>query len=450
MTANTPNTSPTDPTELPLPPGRKGLPLIGETLQMVVEGKSFLEKRQRLYGDVFRTHIFGRPMIYLLGPEANRWLLMNEGREVEVSWPPTVERLLGPGSLSNLHGDEHRARRKLLAPSFSQTEMRAFVGTIEEIARTHLERAAASSKPVVAVDVMRALAFEVAARLVLGGTDADLPALRRAFEDFVGGLFTPIRWPLPFTSFRKAVLARTTLNKLLDRIIDTRLADGKTHCDVLASLLTVRDESGNALTREVIRDELTTLLFAGHETTVNVMTNAVILLAKNASVAARGRQEVEKLPLDEPLTIETLRQIPYIQRIIQETMRVLPPVGGVFRQALRDTSFGGHRIPKGSVIACSILATHQDEKIYEYPDRFDPDRFDREKSNEKKDFAFLPFGGGLRICIGQHLAMVEMQIVLTHLLRSYDWSLVPNQDLTYRAIPTPLPKSGGLISFRKR
>jgi len=450
MISNTPPTPTTDPAQLPLAPGNDGLPIVGETLHMVVEGRSFLEKRQRLYGDVFRTHIFGRPAIYLLGPEANRWLLMNEGRDVEVYWPSTVERLLGPGSLSNLHGDEHRARRKLLAPLFSQTEMRSFVGTIEQIARAHLSRAASSSKPIIAVDVMRALTFEVAARLVLGGTESDLPALRRAFEDFAGGLFTPIRWPLPFTAFRKALAARATMNQILDRIIDMRLKDEKTHCDVLAALLSVRDESGNALARDVIRDELTTLLFAGHETTVNVMTNVLVLLAKNASVVARGRQEVAKLSLDEPLTLETLRQIPYVQRILQETMRVLPPVGGVFRQALRDTSFGGYRIPKGSMIACSIVATHHAEKSYEYADRFDPDRFDREKSNEKRDFAFIPFGGGLRICIGQHLAMVEMQIVLTHLLRSYDWSLVPNQDLTYRVIPTPLPKSGGLISLWKR
>ncbi len=442
--------SPVDPNTLPLPPGGEGLPLVGETLHLLFQGRNFVEERRRRHGDVFRSHIFGRPTIYLLGPEANRWLLTNEGREVGVFWPVTVERLLGPGSLSNLQGDVHRSRRKLLAPCFSQTEMRAFVGTIEQITQAHLSRAAAFSGPIVAVDVIRALAFEVAARLVLGGTEADLPALRSAFELFVGGLFTPIRWPLPFTPFRKAIDARATLDRHLDRIIETRLADGKNHSDVLAALLSVRDESGAGLSREVIRDELTTLLFAGHETTVNVMTNALVLLAQHPEVLSRGRSEVEKISRDEPLTLETLRQVAYVQRIINETMRVLPPVAGVFRQALRDTSFGGYRIPQGSIIACSIVGTHHGN-TYENPEQFDPDRFDREKTGDKpRDFSFIPFGGGLRICIGQHLAMVEMQIVLTHLLRSYDWSLVPNQDLTYRTIPTPLPKSGGLLFFRRR
>lgn len=443
--------SPVDPATLPLPPGHEGLPLIGESLHMLLQGKTFLEIRQRKYGDVFRSHIFGRPAIYLLGHEANRWLLMNEGREVEVSWPATVERLLGPGSLSNLTGEDHRSRRKLLAPCFTQTEMRAFVGTIEDITKTHLARAAASNKPIVAVETMRALTFEVAARLILGGTQADLPVIRKTFEDLVGGLFTPIRWPLPFTPFRKALAARTRLNQLLDGIIDRHSTDGKNHSDVLAALLAVRDESGKPLARETIRDELTTLLFAGHETTVNAMTNALILLAQHPNVVSRGRKEVEKLAPDEPLTFENLRQIPYVHCIIQETMRILPPVGGVFRQALRDTSFGGHRIPRGTLLTCSILATHHADNTYAEPNRFDPDRFDREKNTDKpRDFSFIPFGGGLRICIGQHLAMVEMQIVMTHLLRSYEWSLVPKQDLTYRAIPTPLPKSGGILRFRKR
>ncbi len=436
---------------LPLPPGTDGLPLFGETLSLVFRGDSFVEERRRRHGDVFRSHVFGKPTVYLVGPEANRWLLMNEGREVEVFWPGTVQRLLGPGSLSNLHGDEHRARRRLLAPRFSQTEMRVFVQTIEQITTTHLSRAAALPGPIVAVDVIRALAFEVAARLVLGGDEADLPALRRAFEEFVGGLFTPIPWPLPFSPFRRALDARATLDRTLDRIIDARRESDTGRADVLAALLSVRDEDGAPMPRDAIRDELVTLLFAGHETTVNVMTNALVLLAQHPDVTTRGRQQVDGLSPDEPLTLDSLRGLPHVTRILQETMRVRPPVAGVFRVALRDTSYGGYRIPRGTILSCSILASHQSETSHPHPTRFDPDRFDPEKGGDKpRDFSFLPFGGGLRICIGQHLAMVEMQVVLTHLLRSYEWSLVPGQDLTYRMIPTPLPKSGGLLFFRRR
>jgi len=444
-----------DAASLPLPPGSEGLPVIGETLSFLFGGSTFIQKRRNRHGDVFRSHMFGKTTIYLIGPEANRWMLMNEGREVEVFWPPTVERLLGPGSLSNIRGEQHKARRRLLAPRFSQTEMRTFVETIEQITKKHLARAATRSGPVIGVDIMRALAFEIAARLILGGTEADLPALRRAFEDFVGGLFAPIPWPLPFTAFGRAIKARTELDRHLDRIIETRSStestDDKPHHDVLAALLSVRDESGAALARDVIRDELTTLLFAGHETSVNVLSNALVLLAQNPEIIERGRSEVKKVSADEPLTLDNLRLMPYIQRIIQETMRVKPPVAGVFRTALRDTSFGGYRIPRGTLLLCSILGTHQNENTYPEPERFDPDRFDAEKTGEKhRDFSFIPFGGGLRVCIGQHLAMVEMQIVLAHLLRSYEWSLVPGQDLTYRMIPTPLPKSGGLLHFRRR
>jgi len=445
------STEPTlDTASLPLPPGDEGFPVLGETLALLFRSDTFIQERRRRYGDVFRSHVFGKPTIYLVGPEANRWMLMNEGRDVEVFWPATVERLLGPGALSNLRGEEHKTRRRLLAPRFSQTEMRTFVETIELISTKHLARAATSKGPIVGVEVMRALMFEVAARLILGSAEADLPALRRAFEVFVAGLFTAIPWPLPGTPLRRALLARETLDRHLDRIITARRADETNHSDVLAALLSVRDESGAPLSHEAIRDELTNLLFAGHETSVNVMTNALVLLAQHPEVVARGRQEVEKVSHDEPLTIENLRLLPYVQRIIQETMRVKPPVGGVFRKALRDTSYGGYRIPRGHVIACSIVGTHHGEKTYPDPERFDPDRFDSEKGEKPRDFSFIPFGGGLRVCIGQHLAMVEMQIVLTHLLRSYDWSLVPGQDLTYRTIPTPLPKSGGRLVFRRR
>jgi retinoid hydroxylase len=163
-------------------------------------------------------------------------------------------------------------------------------------------------------------------------------------------------------------------------------------------------------------------------------------------VLARAR--AEQTQVEGPLTFETLKQMPYLDRILKEVLRVVPPVGGGFRTVLKDCEYGGFRIPQGWQSLYQINATHLDPTIYPDPKQFDPDRFDDDRAEDKqKPFGHVPFGGGLRECIGKEFARLEIKLFAARLLRGYGWELLPDQDLEMVVIPTPKPRDGLKVRF---
>lgn len=219
---------------------------------------------------------------------------------------------------------------------------------------------------------------------------------------------------------------------------------------MLGTLLTVRDSTGQGLSDETIVHEIQLFLFAGHDTTVTSNTNLLLLLSQHPDVLEKVCQEQADLtPEQQVFTLENLKKMPYLDAVIHESMRCIPPIGGMFRIMTQDTEFGGYRIPKGWVIILNPGRTHRDESVWTNPDRFEPERWIRGE-HKQQAFSHIPFGGGPRLCLGQNFAMVEMRIILSLLLRYYEWTLLPDQDLSYRNFPFPLPKSGVQVHFKKR
>lgn len=428
------------PAALPLPPGSRGLPLLGETLAFVSSPAGFIEQRQRRHGNVFRTHLLGAPTVYLLGAEANRWIFAGEEHYLRNRWSAGVRQLLGAQCVAMLNGQEHRERRRLLAPHFSYPAMRGFVPEIEAIARRHLADWAARPQPLTIFPAMRALAFEIAVTLIMGREQADVPAMSGLFRTWTAGLFAPLTLKLPWTTFGKALRARDELLAIIGGIVARRQARAEQPDDILGSLINCRDGAGQPLPRQTIVDEIQLQLFAGHDTTVAATSNLLLLLANHPEALARAR--AEQAGGGGPLTLEQLKAMPYLAQVISEGLRLIPPIGGSFRVTTEDVSYGGYRIPAGWTIGISPRAAHR-EPGWTDPDRFDPDRFGPERAEHKHaPCAFIPFGGGPRVCLGQHFAMVEMSVILALLLRGYQWELEPDQDLTYSFIPFPRPKSG--------
>lgn len=437
---------------LPTPPGGRGLPLLGETLDFIRGPEGFMKTRRSKHGPIFVSPLFGKPTVFMRGPEANRWIYAGEGKYLENEWLPAIRKLLGATSLSLLGGEEHKARRKLLAPHFKRTGMGECIPAMLNVARKHLGRWATDAElgPITILPRMRSLAFEIAATYVLGDVGelgVPLDEFSREFNTWTAGMFSPVPLKIPGGSFAKAMVARKRMFTVLDDLVMRRDAENRRGPDVLSTLLEVRDERGEVLPRDTIVDELQLLLFAGHDTTVAGSSNVLYHLCMHPEVVSKAQAEQDGLE-DRRFTLESVRAMSYLEAVIKESMRLIPPVGGAFRVMLEDAEFGGFRIPKGWRVAVGPRSVHFEEEFYPEAERFNPERWLGE--GEQLPFTYIPFGGGPRTCLGMHFAMLEMQVVLAMLLREYEWDLVPGQDLSFKQIPLPVPRSGLLVELRQR
>jgi cytochrome P450 len=430
-----------------LPPGSLGLPLIGDTLNFLQDAH-FAKKRHQQYGPIFKTSILGQPTVFVSGPEANLFVLSNENQYFRVSWPPSTAALLGPLSLALQTGAEHQKRRKLLYQAFQPRALSGYIDAMENITRGYLEKWT-QMKEFAWYPELRNYTLDVATKLLVGLDYGSETALGRYFETWCEGLFT-IPLDLPWTKFGKAKKSRDLLLAELERIICDRQQGTPTDSDALGLLILARDDDGNSLSLEELKDQVLLLLFAGHETLTSAIASFCLLLAQNPDVMAKARAEQQQFSASEPYSLEQLKQMTYLEQILREVLRLVPPVGGGFRQVIQECEFGGYQIPKGWNVLYEINQTHQDLEVYPEPDRFDPDRFSQDRSNNAKPFSYVPFGGGLRECLGKEFARLEMKLFAAMLLRECDWELVPGQDLNLIRVPTPHPRDGLRVVFCNR
>lgn len=431
---------------LPLPQGNFGLPFVGETISFLRD-PDFAIKRHKQYGAVFKTHIFGRPTIYMSGSEANRFLFANENQYFAIAWPHTTKTLLGPASLALKTGVEHQQRRKLLSQAFQPRALADYVLTMADITHKYLQKWD-NLGTLTWYPELRKYTFDVACKLLVGTDAAAESNFAKLFEEWCEGLFSlPIS--LPWTKFGKAVRCRQQLLKLIEAIILERQQQPNSNRDALGLLLQARDEDGNGLSLAELKDQVLLLLFAGHETLTSAIASLCMLLAQHPEVLTKARAEQQQLGLEEPLTLEDLKQMTYLEQILKEVLRVIPPVGGGFREVIKTCEFNGYVIPQGWSVLYQIAKTHLDPSIYTTPESFDPQRFAPERAEEKaKLFSHVPFGGGVRECLGKEFAKLEMKLFAALLIREYDWELLPGQNLDLVMVPTPHPKDGLQVKFR--
>ncbi len=293
------------------------------------------------------------------------------------------------------------------------------------------------------------LTFDIACKLLVGLDNASETSLGHWFETWDKGLFT-IPLNLPWTRFGKAYRCRRLLLKELERLIRDRSAQPDPGSDALGLMLQARDEEGNQLSIEELKDQVLLLLFAGHETLTSALASFCLLMAQHPAVMDEARREQDALQ-DQPLTLDTLKQMTYLEQVLKEVLRMIAPVGGGFRTVLKPCEFEGYTIPQGWTVLYEINLTHQDSDIFTAPDTFDPDRFSAHRAEDKtKPFSHVPFGGGVRECLGKELVRLEMKLFAAKLLRQFAWELLPDQDLTLITVPTPHPKDELKVQFSPR
>ncbi|HXE46026.1 MAG TPA: cytochrome P450 [Conexibacter sp.] len=401
-----------------LPPGPKG-PSALVAARFLLRGPHFLDECRDRYGDVFTIRLnTGRTVVIAGDPAITKEVFQGGGEDLHAGAGNVILKpILGAGSLLLLDGSEHLRQRRLMLPSFHGERMRAYGETMTEVAERYVGRwQAGESYP--AHPTMQAITLEIILRTVFGVEDqARVEQLAAPVKRLLNSTDQPLRLLLlqltssanarPRSPWGRIYARLAPVDALIYEEIAARRAaatDGEEHDDVLSLLLSARDEDGNALTDKELRDELMTLLLAGHETTATALAWTLERLVRTPQVLARLREEVQDGESTE-----------YVDAVVKEALRLRPVVPGIVRQLQRPLSIGGIDLPKGCHIAPSIYLIHRRADVYPDPEAFRPERFLGEDA--PSTYEWLPFGGGIRRCIGAAFAQYEMRIVLQTILR---------------------------------
>ncbi|KAM7072683.1 cytochrome P450 26A1 isoform 2-T2 [Molossus nigricans] len=412
--------------------------------------------KRRKYGFIYKTHLFGRPTVRVMGADNVRRILLGEHRLVSVHWPASVRTILGSGCLSNLHDSSHKQRKKVIMRAFSREALQCYVPVITEEVDNCLEQwLSCGERGLLVYPQVKRLMFRIAMRILLGceprlasGGDAE-QQLVEAFEEMTRNLFSlPI--DVPFSGLYRGMKARNLIHARIEENIRAKIcglrtaeADGG-YKDALQLLIENSRERGERLDMQALKQSSTELLFGGHETTASAATSLITYLGLYPHVLQKVREELKSKGLlcksnqDNKLDIETLEQLKYIGCVIKETLRLNPPVPGGFRVALKTFELNGYQIPKGWNVIYSICDTHDVADIFTNKEEFNPDRFMLPHPEDASRFSFIPFGGGLRSCVGKEFAKILLKIFTVELARHCDWRLL-NGPPTMKTSPTVYP-----------
>ncbi|HCF29352.1 MAG TPA: cytochrome P450 [Cyanobacteria bacterium UBA11049] len=411
-------------------PGKYNLPFLGDTLQLVDKLELYYWQQFWRYGKVFKGQIFGKKVAYLIGADANKLVLVEQAEHMSsyIGWY-FLEPLFGRGILLQ-DGEEHRVTRRLMYPAFHGKAIATYFDTIKNIVQDFLKNWGDRGTIPLTSD-FRKLTLIVATRLFLGSqSEREVEQTSEWFSQLIESRLALLKWDLPFMLHGRGQNARRKLIAFLRRIIAERIHQGNLHQskDVLGLLLAAIDEEGNKLSQAQVIDEALLLLFAGHETTATLLSWVMFELGNNPEWRQRLREEQAKVVGDNELNLSHLKQFPLMTNVLKECERLYPPVPAFSRGVLKDIEYGGYRIPAGWFVTISPMLTHRLSELYPNPDRFDPDRFAPPREEDKKHpFGLIGFGNGPHSCLGFEFAQMEMRIILSTLLRHYDWTVTPER-----------------------
>ena len=400
-----------------------GLPLVGNLLKFRRDRLGLQDDAART-GPIARLQLAHIPVYIVTDADlAHEVLVVQAAAFTKSAGLQFLKPMLGDGLLT-AEGDVHRRHRKLLAPAFAPKRLAAY-GTImvEET-----EKQIASWRDRHDVDLSREMmemTLAIAGKTMFGAdvrSDASTVAeglelgMRAQMENLRSPLRLGYEWPLPrHRRMRRAV-------KMLDEVVYRLIAEGRARGtdrgDVLSILLLARDEEdGTGLTDRQVRDEVMTLLLAGHETTANALTWTWYELGRNPSALARLEAEIAEVAGTRAITVEDLPKLPWNLAVVEEAMRLHPPAYMTGREAKQDIELGGHHLPAGTIVAVNIRGIHRRADYFPAPHAFQPERMLEAQKKPRPRHHYLPFGAGPRVCIGSHFALLEAQLALATMVQ---------------------------------
>ncbi|GAB1539117.1 cytochrome P450 [Scytonema sp. NUACC21] len=435
--------------KLPNVPRTPGLIQI---LQWILSPMSQMEAYAKRYGDIFTLQLI-QPVVLVSNPQALQQMLTSDTKEFEApsDWNTVFEPMLGKHSVITLSGEAHRRQRQLLMPPFHGDRMKIYGQAISQVTEEVIKQWQVG-KPFSVRDGMQAITLRVIMQAVFGLYEG---ARAKELEKVLLLLLderenTPLRvLQLYFPALQKDLGSQSPWGRFLrrkarvhqllqDEIQERRHRPDPSRTDILSLLMAATDEAGQPMTDEELRDELMTLLTAGHETTATALTWAMYWIHKLPAVKEKLLEELDSLA--DNSDPNSVLKLPYLNAVCSETLRIYPVGMLTFPRVVRTpVSLCGHELEPGTVVLGSIYLTHQRQDLYPEPKQFRPERF---LERQFSPYEYLPFGGGVRRCIGTAFAQFEMKVVLAKILSQLDLVLVTQGDIK--------PKRRGLVTGPNR
>ncbi len=441
-----------------LPPGPKTRPFVGNLLDYSRDPLNFLVRSSREYGDVVVLKFPGPPAYLLSDPEHIEQVLVKKNRNfAKDRVTKQMLGILGDGLLTS-DGDFWRRQRRLAQPAFHHERIENYARTMVSYTERMLENWRDGEERDIHHDMMRLTLEIVAKTLVDADIVGDAEEVGRAlgtimarYSDQGSGIFLrmiPDSLPTPSNvRFRRA---NQKLEEFIYGIIEDRRRSGRDTGDLLSMLLQVRDEDGSRMSDKQLRDELMTIVMAGHETTAIALSWTFYLLGKHPAIEEKLHAELETVLEGRPPTFEDLSRLPYTDAAVKESLRLYPPAWAIGREALEDCEIGGFHVPAKTQLFISQYVVHQDPRLFDSPEAFIPERWLDGSTDDLPKFAYFPFGGGPRLCIGQSFAKMEANLILATIAREFKLGIpvepppVPQPSITLR------PKNGIRVTLEER
>jgi cytochrome P450 len=418
----------------------------------------FVSRMSREPGDVVHYRLWRRDVFLAKHPDHIRDVLVTHQHDYAkgdgLRW---AKRFLGEGLLTS-EGEFHTRQRRLAQPAFHRQRIGAYASVMADYAvrwRDRLQEGA----PFDMHREMMGLTLAIAGRTMCGAdVEAEAAVIGQALTDVIS-LFPRFVLPfagllhlLPLPSTRRFERARARLDAVVYRMIEDRRRSGEDRGDLLSMLLMARDEEGDGghMSDLQLRDEVMTLFLAGYETTANALSWTWYLLDRHPEAEARMHEEVDAALGGAPPGFDDLPRLRYTEMVLAESMRLYPPAWGLGRRSLRDQALGGVDIPEGALVLMSAYLVQRDARFFPEPMRFDPLRFTPEARAARPKFAYFPFGGGARQCIGEPFAWMEGSLILATLAQRWRFRLDPAARVEPQALITLRPRYGVPMRAERR
>lgn len=427
-------------------------PLFRNALVFAKGPLPFMLRQWKELGDFYDVNFPQIPFLVLSHPDYVKHVLVTNHRNYKKAFSYNfLGYTLGKGLVTN-EGDSWLKQRRTAQPAFHRQRLASLVDLMWDDTQDlidHWKYHALTHQPVRLVEDMMQTTSSIVAHALLG---TDLNNLSEKFVHLMTivnnvttqKLINPLRSPmwLPTPNNQSLNHAIRELDEMIFNIIAQRRKKTHHHHDLLAMLMEAKDvESGDQMNDQQLRDEVVTLMMAGTETSANALSWAITLLIQHPKVVNRLRDEADQVLSAGKLTHESLRQLVYTEQVLQEAMRIYPPAWVVAREALQNDEVGGFPIPQGSQVYMLPFIVHRHPALWDKPNVFDPGRFSAELSQGRHKFAHFPFGGGPRYCIGNSFAMMEMQVILSLLVYTFDFSPATTLPVPLDPLLTLRPKN---------
>jgi cytochrome P450 len=446
-------------TAIPYAPGPRGGLVFGSLFDARRDPLAFFQKVIEEHGD-FVALRFGPVRYFLVNdPDGARHVLVDNQKNYKKSrYYQGLKLVLGEGLLTS-EGDFWRRQRRLAQPAFHKERLASFVSTMASDTAALLERwsRTEAASPIDIHHEMMGLTLRIVTRTLFStDTDAEADAVGQAMtvaidhvNEYADALIRIPPW-VPTPRNLRFSRARRTLDALVLRIIDERRKAREKPNDLLTMLMSAQDEeTREQMTDRQLRDEVMTLVAAGHETTANLLTWTFYLLSQHPGATARLKGELASVLGDRRPSLEDLPRLVFTRAVLDEALRLYPPAWIFEREALADDRIGGYRVRRGTNVAICPYTMHRHRAHWDDPLKFDPDRFSPARAGSRPKYAYIPFGGGPRLCIGNTFALMEAQIILAMVASEWTLALAPEHRVELAPSVTLRPRHGMLMTRRR-